>query len=156
MFSRLQEGHKKYGDDWQRKNCLKEAEYELYDLANYAYLVWLKLQIRKIRVATDFDGVFDRLMPLLDSLGIKPIILTGRPPSERKLVEKQLKDYQYEELISYPYEYGEDLGKTLKKISEWKARKLKEIKADIFLDDDIRYLLEAKRANPKLLCLLVL
>jgi len=156
MVERLKSGNQKYGDDWLRKDCFEEAEFELYDLANYAYLVWLKLQIRKVKVATDYDGVFHRVKPLLESFNIKPIILTGRPPSEKKLVETQLKGCQYQELINYPYEYGKDLGETLKKISEWKAKKLKELKVDVFIDDDIRYLLEAKKKNQKLLCLLVI
>lgn len=47
MFQRLQEGHKKYGDDWRRKDNLKEMEDELYDIANYAFLQWLKLNYAK-------------------------------------------------------------------------------------------------------------
>ena len=47
MFDRIQEGHKKYGDDWKRKDNLKEMEYELFDIANYAYLQWLKLKLKK-------------------------------------------------------------------------------------------------------------
>jgi len=47
MFERIQEGNKKYGDDWKRKDNLKEMEYELFDIANYAYLQWLKLKLKK-------------------------------------------------------------------------------------------------------------
>ncbi len=35
---RIIKSHKKYGDDWKRKNCLKEARYEEYDLFNYPIL----------------------------------------------------------------------------------------------------------------------
>ena len=49
MFDRIQKGHEKYGDDWRRKDNLKEIEYELFDIANYAYLQWLKLKSKNAK-----------------------------------------------------------------------------------------------------------
>ena len=43
---RIISSHKKYGDDWTRKDNMKEAEYELYDLANYAALTFAQLEER--------------------------------------------------------------------------------------------------------------
>lgn len=36
--NRIIEGHKKYGNDWTKKDCLKELEYEKYDIFNYLIL----------------------------------------------------------------------------------------------------------------------
>jgi len=44
---RIVEGHKKYGDDWKTKDCLREAEFEKYDLFNYPILDKLQKAYKK-------------------------------------------------------------------------------------------------------------
>jgi hypothetical protein len=36
----------KYKDDWKHKDCLKEATYELYDMAGYAALQWAQMRLK--------------------------------------------------------------------------------------------------------------
>lgn len=38
----------KYKDDWKHKDCLKEATYELYDMAGYAALQWAQIRYKKV------------------------------------------------------------------------------------------------------------
>ncbi len=110
-----------------------------------------------MKIVSDFDGTLDKVLPLIKKLDGELIILTGRPPSERHKVEKLLKEkgVKYGKLINYPKEYTGDTGKDLKKITKFKAHKLLEMKADIFIDDDLKYVVYAKRKNPKLVCLIV-
>jgi len=48
LQSRLTMGSMKYGESWKQVDLLHELEQELYDIANYAYLEWLKRK-RKIK-----------------------------------------------------------------------------------------------------------
>lgn len=35
---RIIEGHKKYGDDWKSKDCIREIDFEKFDIFNYKML----------------------------------------------------------------------------------------------------------------------
>jgi hypothetical protein len=115
-------------------------------------------KVKTLKVVSDFDGTLEKIIPLAKRLNGELTILTGRPPSERHLVEKALKNrgLKYKELINYPKEYNKDIGITLRSITRFKAKKLIELKADIFIDDDLKYVIRAKKLNPKIICLVVI
>ena len=48
MWQRLKRGAEKYGDSYVTDDIKKELEDELQDVANYAFMLWLKvLEINK-------------------------------------------------------------------------------------------------------------
>lgn len=49
-------GAKQYGDDWKRKDNLKELEFELFDIANYAMLQYAQLKYKKKEKLVDAIG----------------------------------------------------------------------------------------------------
>jgi len=46
MSVRLQAGRETYGDDWKDKDLIKDMKEELLDLANYAFLMYHKIEER--------------------------------------------------------------------------------------------------------------
>lgn len=43
MWKRLERGKEKYGDTYEDDDIVKELEEELMDVANYAFMLWLKI-----------------------------------------------------------------------------------------------------------------
>lgn len=47
MTKRLKMGDKRYKDDWINRDLIKDMEEELLDIANYSYLLYRKLRMKK-------------------------------------------------------------------------------------------------------------
>jgi uncharacterized protein (UPF0335 family) len=50
METRLEVGEIKYSDNYEQKDMFEEIEQELFDVANYAYLQFLKIEKLKLKM----------------------------------------------------------------------------------------------------------
>jgi hypothetical protein len=47
MYDRLEQGSRQYGEAYLGRDLMKDIEEELLDIANYAYLQYIKLKLFK-------------------------------------------------------------------------------------------------------------
>lgn len=115
----------------------------------------------KILVISDYDGCFEKLTEFVKLIGTKPVILTGRPPSEELNTIKELEGVEYQKLFVYPRDYESNAFTSLMKadIAKWKGEMVQLLKSNakltIFVDDDLKYWMTVKEMNPDVLCFLV-
>ncbi len=96
--------------------------------------------MKELIIVTDHDGTFSKIKPLLKNLGIIPYVITGRSKDELPQIKNQLNGIPIKGLYCYPYKYCGDLEKHLERVYLWKAKMVKKLKADYFIDDDHRVL----------------
>jgi len=115
----------------------------------------------KILIISDYDGCLEKLNKFVKLIGIKPIIVTGRPPSEELKTIKELEGVEYQKLFVYPrnYESNAFTGQMKKDIAQWKGEMVqflkKNAKLTIFIDDDLNYWMKVREMNSDVLCFLI-
>jgi len=115
----------------------------------------------KILVISDYDGCFEKLTEFVKLIGTKPVIITGRPPSEELDTIKELEGVEYQKLFVYPRDYdNHKFTEQIKMdIATWKGEMVQFLKSNakltIFIDDDLKYWMKVKEMNPDVLCLLI-
>lgn len=104
-----------------------------------------------LTICCDLDGTFHKIRPLLEHLNLPFYVITGC--QDEKVIKNKLKGSQCIRWWAYSGKFYEDLDIYLKKVAVWKAKMVKKLKADIYIDDDHRVLREVSRMNPKTTCL---
>lgn len=102
-------------------------------------------------IVSDLDGTYFKIERLLKELGFEFYVVTGC--QNREVIEKKLKGSKCLGWWFYPGKFAEDLDVYLKKVAIWKAKMVKKIEADYYIDDDHRVLREVSKMNPKTICL---
>jgi hypothetical protein len=101
-------------------------------------------------IATDLDGTFYKLKPLMEHLDVPFYVITGC--QNKEVIEKKLKGTKCLKYWSYPGKFNEDLDIYLHDVAIWKAKMIKKLKADYFYDDDNR-VMRAVHKLTKAICL---
>jgi hypothetical protein len=109
--------------------------------------------MKKLIIVSDFDGTWAKIKPLIEELGISPYIITGRSEEEIAIVKEKLNGIKIKGFYHYPHRYCDDLDDHLKKIAHWKAKMVRKLNANIYIDDDHRVLREVSKLNPGTICL---
>ena len=102
-------------------------------------------------IATDLDGTFSKIKPLLENIGLPFYVITGG--QNKEIIESKLKGTSCIKYLSYPCKPEDDLDVYLLRIAKWKAKMVKKLNASIYIDDDHRVLREVSKMNPKTICL---
>jgi hypothetical protein len=102
-------------------------------------------------IATDLDGTFYKIKPLMEHLDIPFYVITGC--QNKKVIEDKLKGSKCIKYWSYPGAFNEDLDVYLRDVAIWKAKMVKRLKGSVYIDDDHRVLREVAKLNPRTICL---
>lgn len=110
-------------------------------------------EMKELIFCSDHDGTFSKIKPLLSQLEVVPYVITGRDKSELPLIKEKLNGTPIKGLYCYPGKHDDDLEEHLMKVATWKAKMVRKLKANVFVDDDHRVLREVSKMNPKTICL---
>ena len=102
-------------------------------------------------LVTDLDGTFSKIKPLLENIGLPFYVITGG--TNKDIIESKLKGTSCIKYFMYPNKSEDDLDVYLLKIAKWKAKMVRKLHAQIYIDDDHRVLREVSKMNPKTICL---
>lgn len=100
---------------------------------------------------SDLDGTYLKIKRWLQDNDKPFYILTGC--QNKKVIEKKLKGTKCVKWWSYSGRFYDDLDIYLPKVALWKAKMVRKLKADYFIDDDHRVLRVVSKMNPKTICL---
>jgi hypothetical protein len=120
-----------------------------------------------MKIAVDYDGtltlnpaVFKKLLSRLAKAGTKLYLVTGRPEVERDQIESFVKTYgmKFDKMFFYPiaYKYNGiswDITRDIR-IGRWKAKVVKDLHADVIIDDNPIYISQVLKSVPEILVLM--
>ena len=120
-----------------------------------------------MRVAVDYDGTltsnpraFKKFLSRLARAGSKIYLVTGRPESGRKEIEAFVKTYgfRFDGMFFYPHPYHHDwISWDINmdaRVGLWKGKVLKDLGADIIIDDNLVYVNQILKFMPGILALM--